>query len=337
MFILWGTHVRDDVLGKVIDSCPVCDGVREFLVREHYRVPHLYGVPLRRWELVASTRTCAVCEHQFLCSPARYDRIVPVEIAKTLGFSDLLKQTNAPLAMHFEAAALLEINKAQKSTSPATDVFDADATSGRSVRVATPAEYTELQRLLDILDQHKGGKKDAAALFDELQNWSYLTSTQKRRLEERVADFATQQARAVKALRFLCDLTKQWPQSIGMVRSMLLVGFFCSLLACLAFVWRFKLIPEEHMGGVGMIVVLVVLVAMIVGLKQLLYSARMSWLREHLQTCPGYEDVDPGAIEDILHSPVNRDWDQGTIWSIIAVRPFREEIARQLPEPSRPE
>src|SRR5690349_25038875 len=98
IILFWGTKTREDTLGNVIDICLVCDDLRIFGVQERYQVTHFWFIPLGKMRLEAITRTCTICGTTLPCSPARYDRIIPVEIARTLGFVDLLAQTNRDIA-----------------------------------------------------------------------------------------------------------------------------------------------------------------------------------------------------------------------------------------------
>ena len=46
MFIIWGSKVYQKQLGIVADKCVGCGKVEAFTVTEHYRVGHIYFIPL---------------------------------------------------------------------------------------------------------------------------------------------------------------------------------------------------------------------------------------------------------------------------------------------------
>jgi hypothetical protein len=97
MFIIWGTKGRQEKLGTVADWCPNCQSARAFTVTKHFRVSHVYFIPLGRGTLVATVKQCWECSTQYHCEEETYDDFLPEKEVEEMPMSKLIRQTNTAL------------------------------------------------------------------------------------------------------------------------------------------------------------------------------------------------------------------------------------------------
>ena len=325
ILIVWGTKTRDDALGQVVDACPVCDGVRVFLIQEHYQVPHFSGIPLGRMRLVEVTRTCTVCGQQIPCNPNRYDTIVPVAIAQTRRFMDLLNETNSVLANGYEFSDIVSRGPSEQRIGPVTQVFDADATKHRLVASSSSTDYREVQELFALLEKSWTQGDAAAPYFDELRNWRSLNAAQKQSLRQRVARFVAEQATASKARKFLRHVAAHWPKTIGLLDAVVLFVVLALLALPLPFLMPF--LPNgDAIASVGFWWVFGLLIVGYMVYIMRLNAARAAWLMSNFLAEADDWEVDGDAVLQVLDEPVDQSWDRATIWAVIKMRRFKAQI-----------
>jgi hypothetical protein len=317
LIILWGTKSRDDARGKVVDICPSCNSIREFVVHERYQVGHLYFISLGGWRKVSASRTCTVCSQTFPCVPARYKKIVPIDIANKLSFDDLLKQSNAFLAAQGADADKSKINAATNQ-----------ASAKRS-----PASYSALRAKLEALDE---ASSEREFLAGELSFWKKLNAAQRENLRERIDAFYLEQSRLKFARDFLETLTQHWPNSIAAGRAALLIVATIVALAILfvfigLIVFANRSDLAQFMGVYGF-VVFGGLIGAILFYRSSLKAVRVAWIRDHCAANAASDGfVDREALAQVLDEPVNHDeWDPDRIRIVFATRPFKQEILQQL-------
>jgi hypothetical protein len=94
MIIIWGTKRKADLLGVVGDWCPDCARVRKFSVQKHYQVPHIYWIPLGRWQYIATSRTCWRCGVLYHCRAKDYVGFLPEAEAEELPAAEVARLTS---------------------------------------------------------------------------------------------------------------------------------------------------------------------------------------------------------------------------------------------------
>jgi hypothetical protein len=107
-FVMWGTTVRRESQGVVADLCPYCCELRPFEVMDHYRVGHLYYIPLGRGTFVARTRQCRRCWRQLAFDERTYSGAVQVVHARQMSLEEVLARTNPRLRHRIDELARLE-------------------------------------------------------------------------------------------------------------------------------------------------------------------------------------------------------------------------------------
>jgi predicted Fe-S protein YdhL (DUF1289 family) len=107
-FIIWGTTTRQERIGVVADLCPYCCHVRPFTVVDHFRVSHIYYIPLGRGQHVDRTRQCGGCRRHLTFDEQRYAQPVAVAQAGTMGADQMLHYTNPALQHRLEELGKLE-------------------------------------------------------------------------------------------------------------------------------------------------------------------------------------------------------------------------------------
>ncbi len=102
MFIVWGTQSRQERLGMVADVCPYCRQLSAFTIVDHFRVSHLYYVPLGRGRHVQRSRQCGGCRQHFGFDPQRYAQPVSMPLAARMAADEMLYHTNPRLWARLE-------------------------------------------------------------------------------------------------------------------------------------------------------------------------------------------------------------------------------------------
>lgn len=86
----------------------MCGVLRACTVIDHFRVSHLYFVPLGRGRYQFSTRACRTCGTVVGFDAERYAEVVPAEEANGLVLEELLRRTQPGLAARLDAIDALK-------------------------------------------------------------------------------------------------------------------------------------------------------------------------------------------------------------------------------------
>src|ERR1043166_7184790 len=174
MLIIWGTKVNQYPRGVVADKCAVCEEVRRFDVTDHYRVGHIYFIPLGGGSLEATSRVCQSCGTEFVCDPEAYDNFLPASEADPLSLDELVRQTNSSLARNRDARKRLEKLADQEDrarpASPGTNV----KSPGTKLNDRPTDSDGQLRRAIARLQPYENHGAEVAGLLDELHKWREL-------------------------------------------------------------------------------------------------------------------------------------------------------------------
>jgi membrane protein implicated in regulation of membrane protease activity len=111
MFILHGHYDRERPQGMVADKCDYCGEVTLFQLTQHFRVPHVYFIPLGKGDLIDSVLECTECGRRAATRLVDYVRVIPEKQARTLSLAEIMEETNPRLAEL--AAALAQLDQAR--------------------------------------------------------------------------------------------------------------------------------------------------------------------------------------------------------------------------------
>ncbi len=104
MIIVWGNKHVYRTIGFVADFCPLCRGIKGFLLRRVGLAGHVYYITSGEGKLVGYQRTCEGCKTIFNADAEKYASV----IKKAASLDDLLHQTYPTLPIVIAERLALE-------------------------------------------------------------------------------------------------------------------------------------------------------------------------------------------------------------------------------------
>jgi hypothetical protein len=206
MIFIWGSYGKERPRGFVADRCPVCRDVRTFKVVDHYKVSHIYYIPLGGGKLLGTTKTCEACGADVPWNPGEHPTIVREATASP---EQLLRATNPVLAEIIAVERRVEERRRTGEGSDDPDVRWASLRDGAA---------------LDIGKLRQAGY-DAGDLGKRLERWRDLPDDERQRLLADVAEARRMSDAIAAAIAFLKLVSRSVPENAGC-----LIGF----LVCVA-------------------------------------------------------------------------------------------------------
>jgi len=196
MIIIWGSYAKERQRGFVADRCPVCQRLRIFKVTEHYKVNHIYYIPLGGGKLLGTTKTCVSCGADVPWRPESHPTLV-----QTIDRSpeELVEITSPFLAETIDAEQRIEERRREAEASEDPEVRWDALRDGAAL---------DLGRL-----RQEG--YDTEDLVVRLKRWSHKSVDERNRLLAEVAEMRELAERISAATGFLKQVTRSIPESAG--------------------------------------------------------------------------------------------------------------------------
>jgi len=276
MIIIWGSKHREKRIGTVADHCSLCDDVTAFEVTEHYKVPHLYYIPLGGGTLKATTMTCRGCGNDLVCERWRYARVIPRAGARDMALKDLAEQTNPKAVEDLTRRAQLELLAGKERSSRGAPA------------AAASSDGAHLELALENL---KGMEDTDGELMVRLEKWQELDEGSRLALVKETAELAERGKRVDKAINFSSLVAKTFPGNAGCATG---------LLVLMAFAAPIFLVPGLRTWLWGSAMVVAGLIAGMVVMSKVSNARIASWTRRKLIPRAEKHGVDLGVTIALL-------------------------------------
>ena len=202
MFIIHGHYNREKDRGVVADKCLHCAQVSLLRVTQHYKVGHLYFIPLGSGELIGTVLTCTECRGTMTGVVEVYSRVLPREISARMTLGQVLAETNPRLNEEILYRASLE-QKAREALGPG---------------MPDPRVELAFARLADLNHRHP----EVVRLHSRLAQWSVLDPAMQAQLLRDLDAVALDQERDDAALRFVRLMGQQFTPDVDAFLSVLI-------------------------------------------------------------------------------------------------------------------
>jgi hypothetical protein len=209
MFIVWGSKSRQEDGGVIADWCDVCRAPTFHRLVHHFKVGHIYYIPLGRGTHVGTNRQCGQCGTSNSCNMNAYTRALTHQEAIGRSIEEILAATNPYLLEQIQKQRALEYQVAQRMAQPTLPAFD--------ILPSAPSAGQADQRMLaalKTLGSLDARDRSVSGFMDRLQRWDYFTPAEREILLHEIDAFAIEDHKVNAALHFMRLLPTPTPNAI---------------------------------------------------------------------------------------------------------------------------
>lgn len=339
MFIVWGNYNREKERGVVADRCIHCTRVAMMDVKQFYRVPHIYFIPLGSGTLTATLLTCAECNGQVLGKEETYRKVLPKAATHGLSTGQVVEETNPQLHEELVYRANL-VQQAQNvmGASPATPPvehgiaeradmiqmeIDPTPRGPANARLPDPRVELAFARLANLDFR----SKDVVQLQMRLVQWHALDAAAQAQVLRDIDRIADEQEQANAALRFVLLMAQKFTPDVDAgLAVLLLVG-----IAVLGVIVTLTLFMESspYLVAGGLFVSLVGAVMASVWCHR---AQRRRLQRNFFQTTflpdAHYQDVSVARVINLLKAPPPTISHEPIVQKLAEALPMLEEVLK---------